>query len=215
MTSPSDRVEQSAPRCPTTLPRRVLVAGMGNVLRGDDGFGPAVIRAFEETDGVPAGVRAVEVGIGGIGLVHELMDGYDALVLVDAVDRDGAPGALYLLEPTVPDVAALPGLQRRELASDMHQTAPGPALIIAQAVGALPPVVRLVGCQPAEIEDFATELSALVRRAVPAAVEAIMALLRDLDRQWEQERHGPDQDRRDARWPLPAIAQPRSAADDG
>ena len=167
----------------TAHARRVLVAGIGNVLRGDDGFGPAVVHALEGAGALPAGVRTVELGIGGIGLVHELMDGYDALVLVDAVDRGGAPGALYVLEPQVPDVAALPALERRDLAADMHQTVPGPALVMARAVGALPPVVRIVGCQPAETEDFCTALSAPVRRAVPAAVEAIRALLRSLDGQ--------------------------------
>lgn len=158
---------------------RVLVAGVGNVLRADDGFGPAVVQAIEPAELLPARVKVVDVGIGGINLVHELMDGYDALVLVDAVDRGGAPGALYVLEPTVPEVATLAGLERRALAADMHQAVPGPALIIARAVGALPPVVRIVGCQPAATDEFATELSPPVRRAVPAAVAAIRALLAD------------------------------------
>ncbi len=50
---------------------------------------------------------------------HELMDGYEALVLGDAVDRGGAPGALYVLEPEVPDVMAMPALERRELTADI------------------------------------------------------------------------------------------------
>ena len=165
------------PRAPA---RRVLVAGVGNVLRGDDGFGPAVVRAIEASGGPPAGVRLVEMGIGGIGLVHELMDGYDVLVLVDAVDRGGMPGSLYVLEPQVPDAATMPDLERRALAADLHQAVPGPALIMARALGVLPPVVRIVGCQPAETEDFATELSPPVARAVPDAVAAIRALLRDV-----------------------------------
>ena len=69
---------------------RILVAGIGNVLRGDDGFGPAVVQALLARGALPAGVHAVELGIGGVGLVHELMDGYDAVVIVDAVDRGGA-----------------------------------------------------------------------------------------------------------------------------
>ncbi len=163
--------------------RRVLVAAVGNVLRGDDGFGPAVIQALRSATGVPEGLHAVEVGIGGISLVHELMDGYDALILVDAVDRGGAPGSLYVLEPEVPDVMAMPALERRELAADMHQAVPGPALVMARAVGALPPVVRIVGCQPVETEEFCTELSPSVREKVPKAVEVILSLLSDLNGQ--------------------------------
>jgi len=163
--------------------RRALVAAVGNVLRGDDGFGPAVIQALSSATGLPEGLHAAEVGIGGISLVHELMDGYEALVLVDAVDRGGAPGSLYVLEPEVPDVTAIPALERRELAADMHQAVPGPALVMARAVGALPPVVRIVGCQPVETEEFCTELSPPVRDAVPRAVEEIISFLLDLDGQ--------------------------------
>ncbi len=163
--------------------RRVLVAAVGNVLRGDDGFGPAVIQALESAPGVQEGLHIADVGIGGINLVHELMDGYDALVLVDAVDRNGAPGSLYVLEPEVPDATAIPALERRELTSDMHQAVPGPVLIMANAVGALPPIVRIVGCQPVETEEFCTELSPPVREAVPRAVEEILSFLPHLDEQ--------------------------------
>lgn len=163
--------------------RRVLVAAVGNVLRGDDGFGPAVIEALKSATGAPEGLHITDVGIGGINLVHELMDGYDALVLVDAVDRNGAPGSLYVLEPEVPDVTTIPALERRELTSDMHQAVPGPVLIMANAVGALPPIVRIVGCQPVETEEFCMELSPLVREAVPRAVEEILSLLSGLNGQ--------------------------------
>ncbi|MCP5940174.1 hydrogenase maturation protease, partial [Klebsiella pneumoniae] len=72
---------------------RVLVAGMGNDLRGDDGFGIAAARRFEEA-GVPEGVAVYESGIGGIGLVQELMGGYEALVVLDATDRGEEPGTV-------------------------------------------------------------------------------------------------------------------------
>ncbi|GIV97359.1 MAG: peptidase M52 [Herpetosiphonaceae bacterium] len=159
---------------------RILVAGVGNVLRGDDGFGPAVIRALEDSGRLPRSVRTIEVGIGGIGLVQELMDGYDALVLVDAVDRGGSPGSLYLLEPQVPDPLSISPHERRELVADIHQAVPGLALMIARAVGALPAVARIVGCQPAVTDELSVELSPPVQQAVPQAVEMILALLADL-----------------------------------
>lgn len=157
---------------------RVLVAGVGNVLRADDGFGPAVVQAIEPAELLPARVKVVDVGIGGINLVHELMDGYDALVLVDAVDRSGPPGALYVLEPSVPDVAALPPEERQALATDTHQAVPGSALVLARAVGALPPIVRIVGCQPGEVDELCLELTPPVRGAVPGAIDAIRELIR-------------------------------------
>ncbi len=167
---------------PFPLGARVLIAGVGNVLRCDDGFGIAVADVLGRApERLPPGARVIEVGIGGITLVHELMDGYDVLVLVDAVDRRGAPGSLYVLEVTVPEVAAIPALERLGIAADMHEAVPGQALIMAGAVGALPPVVRMIGCQPAETEDFSMELGPRVRRAVPDAVETIRGMLLNQD----------------------------------
>ena len=169
----------SGPGGPGLSRLRVLIAGVGNVLRGDDGFGPAVVRALQAGT-LPEGVRCVELGIGGVGLVHELMDGYGALVLLDAVDRGGAPGSLYHLAPEVPDAAAIPEAERHGLATDMHQAVPGQGLLLARALGVLPPVVRLIGCQPAETDELSLELSPAVGRAVPEAVQAVYSLLRRL-----------------------------------
>lgn len=152
---------------------RVLIAGVGNVLRGDDGFGPAVVQALEAAGPLPAGVRTVEVGIGGLGLVHELMEGCDALVVVDAVDRGGAPGTLYVLEPEVPEIETIPEEQRPLVARDLHEIVPGRVLLMARALGILPPLVRMIGCQPGNTEEFALELTPAVRPAVPAALRAI------------------------------------------
>ena len=160
---------------------RVLVAGMGNVLRRDDGFGVAVIGALERRiGGAGPGARLIEVGIGGIGLIQELMEGYEALVLVDAVDRGGEPGTLYVLEPEVPDVRALPAEERRIMAADMHELVPSRALVMAAALDVLPPRVRIVGCQPAETEELSTELSTVVAAAVPGAVDAVLRLVAEM-----------------------------------
>jgi hydrogenase maturation protease len=156
---------------------RVVVAGVGNVLRGDDGFGPAVVQALERAGGLPPGVRLVEVGIGGIGLVHELLDGCDVLIVVDAVERGGEPGSLYLLEPEVPPVESISERERAGLAVDLHELVPGSVLLMARGLGVLPPVVRIVGCQPGETEDFALELTPAVASAVPAAVETVRSLV--------------------------------------
>jgi hydrogenase maturation protease len=154
----------------------VLVAGIGNVLRADDGFGPAVVQALEMEGALPPGARTVELGIGGIGLVHELLGGYDALIVVDAVDRGDRPGTLYVLEPDVPEPPARSGA---ELVTDMHEAVPARALAIARAIGALPPFVRIVGCQPAETEELSLELSPVARRAVPGAIAAVRALVEE------------------------------------
>ncbi|MQA76737.1 MAG: hydrogenase maturation protease, partial [Solirubrobacterales bacterium] len=76
---------------------RILVAGVGNVFCGDDGFGVAVAEHLAAAT-LPAGVELSDYGIRGIHLAYQLLDGYDLLVLVDAVQRGGEPGTVYLIE---------------------------------------------------------------------------------------------------------------------
>lgn len=154
---------------------RALVAGVGNVLRGDDGFGPAVVQALERA-GLPPRVRSIETGIGGMGIIHELLDGFDGLIVVDAVDRGGVPGTLYVLEPDVPPAEAVSEGDRLAM-TDLHQLLPGRMLVMARALGVLPPYVRIVGCQPGETEELSTELSPPVAAVVPDAIETLRRLV--------------------------------------
>lgn len=160
---------------------RILIAGIGNVLRGDDGFGPAVVQALGDWDRPPQ-VTLVEMGIAGVDLVRCLMDGYEVLVIIDAVDRNAEPGTLYELEPIVPHLETLSAGVRREVSADMHETVPERALILARAAGALPPFVRIVGCQPLETDELAMRLSAPVRAAVPRAAARVREIVRHVGR---------------------------------
>ena len=157
---------------------RVLVAGMGNDLRQDDGFGIEVIRRFFG-DGVPEGVRVYESGIAGIGLVQELMDGYEALVIVDATDRGEEPGTVYLLEVEVLGPEELTEESRQEYLADTHLTVPSKALTLARALEVLPPRVYILGCQPKE-HELGMGLSEPVERGVVDAVERLQELTRRL-----------------------------------
>lgn len=154
---------------------RTLVAGIGNDLLGDDGFGIAAIRRLA-TRGVPDGVQLLESGIAGIGLVQELLDGYDLLIILDAAERGATAGTLHLLEVEVPETAALSEERRRELMSDMHWTVPSLALILARALDSLPPRVFILGCQPADME-LGMHLSPAVDRAATTAVDRVLALI--------------------------------------
>lgn len=159
--------------------RRVLVVGVGNVLRADDGFGVAVARRLAERD-LPAGVTVAETGIGGIHLVHELMAGYDALIVVDAVDRGRPPGSVLVIDAEVTDVGDLPPDARHDLLADMHLATPERALMVARAVGVLPERTIIVGCQPAETEELGVGLSDEIAAAVDVATEEVERCLAEL-----------------------------------
>lgn len=155
---------------------KVLIAGMGNRLRGDDGFGVAVAGLLEGRD-LGADVTVREYGIGGVHLVQELLNGYDALLLVDAVDRGSKPGTVHTLEPEVAGLADLAPAERRDFLADVHWADPGRALMLAKALNALPPRVLIVGCQPGDIDELSMVLSPAVEGALPAALAAVDAAL--------------------------------------
>ena len=146
---------------PVAPAKRVLVAGVGNVLRGDDGFGPAVAALLEH---LPPQVTVVETGIGGVALLQELMSGYDGVVVIDAVDRGAAPGSVFLITPEVRDAVHVP---------DVHLANPDRVLSMAKTMGVLPKRVVIVGCQPEETEELSEELSAVVQRSVPRAAAKV------------------------------------------
>lgn len=147
----------------------ILIGGVGNVLHGDDGFGIALAHRLMERDDLPPGVRVIETGIGGMGLVQEVMAGCRGLLLLDAYRRGGAPGTLYLIEPRLPDVDSLDRHARRAFFADTHYATPVRALSLLQQTHHLPAIVHVLGCEPTEIDDLCMELSPPVRSALDEA----------------------------------------------
>jgi hydrogenase maturation protease len=163
---------------------QVMVAGFGNVLRGDDGFGVRVAeRLLEEP--APDGVRVLEVGIGGIHLVQELLDGgIDALVLIDAVDVGRRSGAVVVLEPPRVDISDWGVTERRDALADMHYATPERAMLLATALDVLPPFVRLVGCQQVDASGLGDRLHPTVAAAVDPAADEVRRLVTDIGIPW-------------------------------
>lgn len=140
---------------------RLLVAGVGNVLRGDDGFGPAVTELLGH---LPPKAEVIETGIGGIALLQELMAGCDGLIMIDALDRGAPPGTVFVIEPDVAEGVHVP---------DVHLANPDRVLMMAKTMGVLPDRVVIVGCQIAEVDKLGEGLSPEVERALAIAVARI------------------------------------------
>ena len=156
---------------------KFLVAGVGNELKGDDAFGIHAARALSQDPRRPENCTVIETGIGGIHLVQELMRGYDAVLLFDAFDRGGDPGDLWLLEPDLPRAEDMDDRTRRDFFADVHYATPVRALTLAQSVGALPALVRIVGCQPADPDSFEIGMCDAVRGAIPKAVDMALGVM--------------------------------------
>jgi hydrogenase maturation protease len=148
--------------------QHILIAGVGNVLYGDDGFGVELAWRLAQRRWAN-GVKVIETGIGGMSLVQELMSGYDALLLLDAHASGGAPGTVRLLEPVLPDLSALDAHALRDYFADTHYATPLRALALLARLGRLPPRIAIVGCEPAWHEELRPGLSETVAAALDGA----------------------------------------------
>jgi hydrogenase maturation protease len=161
-----------------TAAPRILLAGIGNVFLGDDGFGAEVARRLALRP-LPEGVRAVDFGIRGFDLAYALLDGCDAAILIDAVQRGGAPGTLYVIEPEI-EPGDEPGGDELLAPHGMH---PARVFRMVQAMGGRLGPLRIVGCEPATFGDEdegLMGLSAPVEAAVDPAVAIVESLAREL-----------------------------------
>jgi hydrogenase maturation protease len=166
---------------------RILVAGVGNLLRCDDGFGVVVAHRLLEHP-LPPEVRVVDIGIGGIHLVQDLLASpIDALYVLDAVDFGKEPGTVLVIRPEVVDLSALPPEQRRDQLADMHWATPERAFLLARAMGVLPVATWVLGSQPADAASPGLGLSPEVARAVDVAIRELRSLVRDLGVDWPVE----------------------------
>jgi hydrogenase maturation protease len=145
----------------------VLVAGIGNIFLTDDGFGPEVVRRLVGRD-LPDGVKVVDYGIRGMHLAYDLLEGYDGLVIIDAMARQGQPGDVEVLEVGPEDLGA------GEF--DAHGMEPVSVLASLATMGGELPPTFVVGCQPADVAD-GMGLTLPVEAAVEPAITAVMAVL--------------------------------------
>jgi hydrogenase maturation protease len=143
---------------------RILVAGIGNIFLGDDGFGSEVVRHATIPPGDP-GVRVIDYGIRGMHLAYDLLDEWDTLVLVDAVPSRGRPGTLHVFQADHEPSTSPTGL-------DAHSMDPTAVFASLRALGGSPPYTVVVGCEAGSIEE-GIGLTEPVAKAVPRAVRAV------------------------------------------
>jgi hydrogenase maturation protease len=171
---PIDR-PAAAPADPGT--RRILVAGIGNIFFGDDGFGVEVAHRLAEVE-LPATAKVVDYGIRGVHLAYDMLAGYDVTILVDAVSRGDEPGTVSII-----DVGQRSAAGAGEPASipagpvlDPHGMTPDAVLEHVRTLGGDPGHVFVVGCEPADCDER-IGLSDAVTAAVDVAVTAVVELV--------------------------------------
>jgi hydrogenase maturation protease len=162
------------------MSKRILVAGIGNIFLGDDGFGVEVVRRLAGRD-LPEGVEVVDFGIRGLDLAYALQRDYELVVFVDATPRGQEPGTVYLIEPEIEDDG--------EVSLDTHGMDPVKVIKLSRALGAGPTRTLVVGCEPQVVvsgedyDDMLMELSEPVRAAVGEAVRLVESLVEESNKE--------------------------------
>jgi hydrogenase maturation protease len=154
---------------------RILIACIGNIFLGDDGFGTEVARRLA-TRSFPPDVLLRDFGIRGIDLTYALLDPFELVILVDACPRGGEPGTIYLVEPDSVE-SNMPG---DPIPLETHAMNPMNVLRAVRSMGGAPARILIVGCEPAELgtdEDGKLGLSDPVHAAVHEAVALIESLV--------------------------------------
>jgi hydrogenase maturation protease len=148
---------------------RILIAGIGNIFLGDDGFGVEVVRRLTH---LPENVTIKDFGIRSYDLAYALLGDYGLVILVDAASRGAAPGTLYLIEPEGEEEGQPP-------VSDAHAMNPASVLRMARNMGPVASRILLVACEPADLggEEGRMGLTEVVSASIEEAVRMIENLV--------------------------------------
>ncbi len=166
---------------------RMLIAGIGNIFLGDDGFGPEVAKRLAAVS-LPGWVRVADYGISGMHLAYDLADGYDAAILIDAAPRGDKPGTVMVLDVAAEHRPAAGPADEALGASrlfDAHGMQPDVVLGVLDMLGGAGPArILVVGCEPASV-DYGMELSEPVANAADEAVQVVLDLVAEAGRDHE------------------------------
>ena len=167
--------EQQQRQKELTQKPRILIAGIGNIFLGDDGFGVEVAGHLSNGS-FTSDVRVADFGIRGLDLAYALQDGYDATILIDAFPHGEAPGTVYVVEPDLNDPDAM---TKQANFIEPHAMNPVNVLRMAVAMNGHLRRVLLVGCEPESLggDEGKMGLTAAVDAAVPEAARVVAGLV--------------------------------------
>jgi len=157
----------------------VLVAGIGNIFLGDDGFGVEVAQQLAARP-QPDGVRVTDFGIRGFDLAFALLDEPEATILIDAMPRGEAPGTVYVLEPDLDAETGASTVDHAQGSFQGHAMTPDSVFALVRTLGGRPRNVTVVGCEPLTFgpeNEGQMGLSEAVAGSVSEAVAVVEQLI--------------------------------------
>ncbi len=169
-----EEVEPCPPAANILNHAKILIAGIGNIFLGDDGFGVEVAKRLA-SENLPATVRVRDFGIRGYDLTYALLEPYELIVLIDACPRGQEPGTIYTIEPHLNHTT-------EPCALDAHTMNPMNVLRLANTMGPISSRIVLVGCEPLTLGGEAGEmgLSGPVSAAIDDAVALVKRIIQEV-----------------------------------
>jgi len=166
---------------------RLLIAGVGNIFLGDDGFGVEVAARLASAQ-LPGWAHVVDYGIRGMHLAYDLANGYQSMILIDATARGSEPGTIYVIEPDLQPLTGDAAVDGNPL-FNAHGMQPDVVFGMLGMLDSADPEGRppgsprgsskhviIVGCEPASL-DHGMGLSEPVAAAVDEAVRVVLDLV--------------------------------------
>ena len=142
----------------------IRVLGIGNVLWADEGFGVRCLEALLANYQFSPSIELIDGGTQGLYLLEYVQESTH-LIILDAIDYGLPAGSLKVVEDA--DVPKFLGAKKMSL----HQTGFQEVLQLSLLTGHYPESLVLIGCQPAQIEDYGGSLTDTVKQAIAPALQ--------------------------------------------
>jgi hydrogenase maturation protease len=154
---------------------KILVAGVGNLLKSDDGLGPHIIERLKEVQ-LPANVDLLDLGTSGMDILHYCAN-YGKVIFVDAIRLGKPPGTVYRIRPReveVPDDEL-----RNVIYMSMHEIDLERVISLGKRLGKMPEDLVIIGCEPKEISMVKMGLTEEVSSTIPNIMRLILEEIGD------------------------------------
>jgi hydrogenase maturation protease len=148
--------------------QRIIVLGLGNLIRCDDGVGIHAIHQLFRDRRIPESVELIDGGTLGLQLLPAIQDATH-LLAIDAINNGAAPGAIFRFD--ISEIDPLPG------SPSVHQIGFIDLLAALRLLEKFPEKMTLLGVQPGET-GWGDALSSTVQAVLPELIEAVFDELR-------------------------------------
>lgn len=152
---------------------KILVAGVGNLLKHDDGLGMHVIEKLKKMK-LPDNVEIMDLGTSGMDILHQ-SENFDRIVFVDAIKVGKSPGTVYRIKPR--DVEVGDDGFRDMIYMSMHEIDLEKVIALGRKLGQMPDDIVIIGCEPKETNLMKIGLTKEVEAAIPNIIQLVLEAL--------------------------------------